>query len=137
MVLEVSHLLAYSVRTQPLGGLLGRALDSGTLVHAELWHPLRPPVFHPPAAVAELADAIAQARAEVVDARPAPHADLWADEIEAVLRLFRHAAESGECVVSVLDPPADEARASRVRLPWSQRQDAEPGDAADPPAAGR
>jgi hypothetical protein len=36
MLLGVSHLLAYWVRAQPLGGLLGRALDGGQLVHAEL-----------------------------------------------------------------------------------------------------
>jgi hypothetical protein len=123
LILGVSHLLAYSVRVQPLGGLLGRALDGGQPVHAQLWHPLRPPIFHPPAVVAELAGAIGQAWAEVLDARPVPDADRWADEIEPVLRMFRRAADSGECVVSALEPPGDQERASRVRLPWSRRLD--------------
>jgi len=39
-------------------------------------------------------------------------------EIAWLLRLFRHAADKGECVVSVIDLLAEEARARRVRLPW-------------------
>lgn len=43
-----SHLLSYWVKVQPLGQLLNEAVDGGELLHGDLWHPLRPPMFHLP-----------------------------------------------------------------------------------------
>jgi hypothetical protein len=109
-----SHLLAYWAEAQPLGGLLARALDGGEVIRSDLWHPLRGPLAHHPAAVRELAEQIAAA----VDAGAVAGDDWLAAEVGRVLRLFRHAAEAGECVVSALDGPADAERASRVRALW-------------------
>jgi hypothetical protein len=109
-----SHLLAYCVKAQPLGGLLDRALDGGEVIHPDLWHPLRVPLAHRPAAVRELAEQIAAA----VDAAAVAGDDWPATEVGRLLRLFRHAAEAGECVVSALDGSADAERASRVRALW-------------------
>src|SRR5262249_25422469 len=114
MVLGASHLLGYWVQVQPLGGLLGRALDGGQPLHPELWHPLRPPGFHPPVAVAELAQAISEAWEAALVAQPLPDGDWLVAEVGRLLRVFRHAAESGECIISALDSPADRQRASRV-----------------------
>jgi hypothetical protein len=122
-----SHLLAYCVKPQPLGGLLARALDGGEVIHPDLWHPYRVPLAHCPAAVRELAEQIAAAM------DTAAVGDDWsAIEVGRLLRLFRHAAESGECVVSALDSPDDAERASRVRTLWRCSPDAEPGAAPDP-----
>ena len=44
LVSGASHLLAYWIQIQPLGGLLARALDGGEVIRPELWHPLRPPL---------------------------------------------------------------------------------------------
>jgi hypothetical protein len=94
--------------------LLGRALDGGEVIHPDLWHPLRAPLVHRPAAVRELAEQIAAA----VDVAAAAGDDWAAAEVGRLLRLFRHAAEAGECVVSALDGPEDAERASRVRALW-------------------
>jgi hypothetical protein len=109
-----SHLLAYWTEAQPLGGLLARALDGGEVIHPELWHPLRVPLAHRPAAVRELADQIAGA----VGAGGVVDDDWLATEVGRMLRLFRHAAGAGECIVSALDGPSDPERAGRVRLLW-------------------
>jgi hypothetical protein len=114
LVAGASHLLAYWVEAQPLGGLLARALDGGEVIHPELWHPLRPPLTHRPAAVRELAGGIAAA----VEAGAAADDDWLTAEVSRLLRVFRHAAGAGECVVSALDHPADAARAERVRSLW-------------------
>jgi hypothetical protein len=124
MVSGASHLLAYWVQAQPLGGLLGRALDGGELVHPELWHPLRPPLYHPSAVVAELAKSISEAWETTVQRHPLPDGDWLAVELARLLRVFNHGAEANECIISVLDKPADRERASRVRLPWPPQSDA-------------
>jgi hypothetical protein len=121
LVLGVSHLLGYWIRIQPLGSLLGRALDGGQPLHPELWHPLRPPGFHPSAVVGELSEAIERAWEECFTREPLPEVNWLAVEIDRLLRVFCHAAAAGACIVSALDPPANRERGSRVRLPWSPR----------------
>ncbi len=110
LVVGVSHLVASWISIQPLG----QALDGGNRVHPELWHPLRVPLFHTPNEVRQLATE--------VDAAIDPSeiaGDIWlTHELGQVRRLFRHAAGRGECVVSVLQPPVDPERASRVRMLW-------------------
>ena len=125
LVLGTSHLLGYWVQVQPLGGLLGRALDGGQPLHPELWHPLRAPGYHPPAIVAELAEAVGRAWEEGIAAAPLPDGDWLAVEVVRLLRVFRHAAGAGECIISALEAPADHERASRVRIPWVPGWDAD------------
>jgi hypothetical protein len=127
MVSGASHLLAYWVEAQPLGGLLARALDGGEVIRPELWHPLRPPLVHGPAAVRELAAQVSAAVAGLALADD----DWLAAEVGRMLRVFQHAAGTGECVVSALDPPADAARGDRVRWLWAAPQDA-PNQAPEP-----
>jgi len=118
LVSGASHLLGYWVSVQPLGRLLAEAVDGGELLHAELWHPLRPPMFHRPPRVRALADEIRAAwevsRAEL----PKDDGDWLAAEVGRMLGVYRHAAAVGECIVTALDHPSDEARARRVRIPW-------------------
>jgi hypothetical protein len=118
LVSGCSHLLASWVEAQPLGGLLARALDGGEVIRPELWHPLRPPLVHGPAAVRELAEQVGAAVAR----ESLPEDDWLAAEAGRLLQVLRHAAAAGECVVSVLDPPADAARADRVRRLWPAPQ---------------
>jgi hypothetical protein len=72
------------------------------------------PLVHHPAAVRELANEVAAA----VDAGAVAGDDWLAGEVGRLLRLFKHAAEKGECVVSALNEPADAERSSRVRALW-------------------
>ncbi len=115
LVSGASHLLATWIEDQPLGGLLWRALDGGQVIRPELWHPLRPPLVHGPAAVRELAEQVGA----LVDGLAIVDDDWLAAEVGRLLRMFRHAAGAGECVVSALEPPADAARADRVRWLWA------------------
>lgn len=41
----VSHLVAYWVKVQPLGRVLGEAIDGGNVLSEALWHPLRRPKY--------------------------------------------------------------------------------------------
>jgi hypothetical protein len=75
-------------------------------------------VYHSPLVVVELAKAISQAL-EVFPQGFQRYGRWSADEGGVVLRVFKHASDSKECIVSVLEPPMDQERASRVRIPWS------------------
>ena len=119
LVVGVSHLIGYWVTIQPLGELLGQALDGGAKVNDQLWHPFREPRFHAPAQVRtlyrRLVEAFQQARGPQMER---DDWDWYRQEIGEVLRAFRHASERGECIVSVLEPPADADRAGRARVPF-------------------
>jgi hypothetical protein len=104
LAVGVSHLIAYWVQAQPLGQLLGQAIDGGTLINKALRHPLRAPCFHEPEAVQSLHVQLVEAWRQGMAAVPIIEDDWYRIEIEKVLRLFRHAVERGECVVSALEP---------------------------------
>ena len=117
LILGASHLLAYWVQEQPLGSALRDAIDGGEPLHPSLWHPLRPPIYHRPAKVRTLVDAISAAWEPMAGALTDDGGWLSA-ETARVLRLYRHAAGLGGCVVSALEAPADAGQTSRVRVPW-------------------
>ena len=119
LVLGVSHMIGYWVQVQPLGGLLGRALDGGQLLHSVLWHPFRSPCYHRPPIVADLSRDIGDAWNAAIAGQPPEDHEWLSFEVDRLLRVFRHATGTGECVVSALEAPVDEERASKVRLPWS------------------
>jgi len=116
-----SHLIAYWVKIQPLGELLGKLIDGGELLQKSLWHPLRQPVFHGVAETRKLAEVLSKEWSRVLEEMPASSGkspDNWYKvEIEKVLSVLNHAAQSGECFVSVLEPPLDEERARKVTIP--------------------
>ena len=104
LTVAVSHLVAYWVQVQPLGQLLGHAIDGGTVINPSLRHKLRDPNYHDPDTVRSLFSQLVLAWNAAISAEPIPDDDWYRIEIEKVLRLFAHAAEHGECVVSVLEP---------------------------------
>ena len=118
LVVAVSHLIGYWVEVQPLGKIVGQAVDGGLAVSPDLWHPLRQPVYHRAEAVQALHLQLVEEWERVLADKPVPEDDWYRIEIEKVLRLFRHASDQTECVVSVLERPADHERARRVRIPF-------------------
>jgi hypothetical protein len=118
LVSGASHLLSYWVKIQPLGQLLNEAVDGGELLHGELWHPLRPPMFHRPPKVRSVAELIDAAWEGVKAQMPQDDGGWLVIEVNRVMRLYRHAAAAGECVVTALDLPGDQERSRRVRIPW-------------------
>src|SRR4051812_42252100 len=72
LVSVVSHLIGYWLTLQPLGTLLGEAVDGGTRLSHDLWHPLRPPVYQPPYRVVSLYEELSEAWAEATSAQPVP-----------------------------------------------------------------
>jgi hypothetical protein len=114
LVSGASHLMSYWVQVQPLGRLLNEAVDGGELLQGELWHPLRPPMFHRPLKLRSLAEQVEIAWEGV----PQDDGGWLVAEVSRLLRLYRHAASLGECVVTALDSPADYERARRGRIPW-------------------
>lgn len=121
LVSGASHLLSYWVDVQPLGQLLSEAVDGGELLHDSLWHPLRPPMFHRSTKVRSLAEKLEIAWEHIERDEREDDGGWLAAEIGRLLRVYRHAAESGEAVVTALDRPGDEERAQRVRIPWKVR----------------
>lgn len=119
LVVAVSHLVGYWVEIQPLGELLGQALDGGEELSDQLWHPLRRPVFH----TAEQVQSLHGKLTGAWDSARGPQTerdewDWYRHEIGEVLRAFRHASERGECIVSVLQPPDDAERGRQVQMPF-------------------
>jgi len=104
LFVSVSHLIAYWVQVQPLGQLLGQAIDGGEIIHSSLQHKLRDPFYHDPDAVRSLNTQLSSEWLQVTSTQPSAPDDWYRIEIEKVLLLFGHAAERGECVVSCLDP---------------------------------
>lgn len=101
-VVSVSHLIAYWVDVQPLGRLLGEAIDGGCKLSDELWHPLQPPTYHPPTSVQWLLSSLSEAWKHVTIRYSFPEDDWYRIEIEKVLGVFRDAANRGHCVVKML-----------------------------------
>jgi hypothetical protein len=118
LVSGASHLLSYWVQLQPLGQLLNEAVDGGEVLHGDFWHPLRAPMFHRPPKVRSLAEHIDAAWESVKGEMPQDDGGWLVIEVNRLLRLYRHAAAAGECVVTALDLPGDQERARRVRIPW-------------------
>ena len=113
-----SHLIAYSVSVQPLGQLLGEALDGGERLRDDLWHPLRFPIIHQSAAVRQLQPKLADAWEQIVREKGMPEPGDWYwNEIAKVLDLFNHAKAHEMCVLRFLQPPFDQERAKRVIIP--------------------
>jgi hypothetical protein len=115
---QVSHLVGYWVKVQPLGELLGQALDGGEIVSASLHHPLRSPTFHTPGAAEALQRKLAQAWTASYESVTSPEMEWFRIEIEKVLGVFDAAVSHGHGVISVLEPPMDEERASLVHIPF-------------------
>src|SRR3954452_14155435 len=95
----VSHLVAYWVQAQPLGQLLGEAIDGGRVLSEALWHPLRPPLYHPPDHVVSLFGLLSEAWNLETARHPLPADDWYRLEIEKVLKVLRDAGGRGHCVV--------------------------------------
>jgi hypothetical protein len=126
LVVSVSHLVGYWVESQPLGSLLGEALDGGEPLSERLTHPFRAPVLHTPGQVQalyrRLADAWQNPRGPEVK-------EAWyRREISEVLRAFRHASGRSECIVSAVH----EITESRRELPFVSAEDASDEEVADP-----
>jgi hypothetical protein len=116
--IRCSHLLTYWVQLVELRDSLARAIDGGQDLRADLWHPLRPPVWHPSNAVAEIEPQLRRVWSDVLAAHgPADPEDWYVIEIAKVLRLFGHASGSRNGVVSFLEKPMDLERAARVLIP--------------------
>ena len=117
-VVICSHLIAHSVRRQPLGHLLGEVLDGGAALADRLWHPLRAPTYHRPEEAASLFSRITEAWVALIDRPKAPpDGDWYREEIAHVLDILAYATKRNEGVVSILEPPMDAERACRVSIP--------------------
>ena len=114
---RVSHYLAYAVRDQPLGKLLGEAIDGGESLNEDLWHPLRAPVVQNPQTVKNCWHQLMEAWSAVTSEREVAADDWFRIEITRLLEIFAHANRNSECIVSMLEPPPDLERAIRVRMP--------------------
>jgi hypothetical protein len=118
---RVSHYLAYSVKLQPLGKLLGQALDDGQLLREDLWHPLRPPVVKTENEVNSLWADLNEAWSIVSNDPAIPEDDWYRIEITKLLAVYDHARQNSECIVSILEPPQDSKRARKVKIPLVTR----------------
>ena len=117
-VVLVTHLTGYWVKHQPLGDLLGRALDGGELLSSVLSHPLRDPKFHTPSEALVLFRDISAVWHEVLMGEPFPEREWFREDIERLLSVFERAVQDKHGVVSLLEPPLDAERANHVHIPF-------------------
>lgn len=117
-VIVVSHLTGYWVREQPLRDCLAQILDGGHELTPSFWHPFRPPMVHSADEVRGLWASLKIAWQELAPAVRAQH--IFQHEIAEVLELLAAAVATGDALLSVLEPPADEERARRVACPFDQ-----------------
>lgn len=117
LIKSVSHLLSYWIQVQPLGQILNSVIDGGECLNNDFWHPLRPPLVQLPTIVDQLTRDLSKAWSDVSDAPPVQ--DEWlTSEMNRLLAVMTHSANSGACIVTALDLPGDHDRAKRVRIPW-------------------
>jgi hypothetical protein len=116
-IITCSNLMASWVQVQPLGHLLGQAINGGELLNVELWHPFKPPTYHNSQAVAVLYKQLREAWESVIQQQPVPEDDWYGVQIRQIIDLFSWASPHNEAIVSFLEPPEDETRAKRVLLP--------------------
>ena len=119
---RVSHYIAYSVNSQALGKLLGQAIDEGQLLRKDLWHPFRLPVFKTENEVKSLWADLNEAWTIVSSESTVPEDDWYRIEITKLLAIYDHARQNSECIVSMLEPPADSKRARRVQIPLTLKR---------------
>lgn len=97
-VAYASHFIA------PANIALRDAMDGGSPLDTDTWHPLRGFMFHEPSAVRERADGLATLVRQISEPGHPLHDDPWMHaEVTKVVDLFRHANTQGEAVVTLLD----------------------------------
>ncbi len=122
LVSGASHLLSNGLPDQPesqFSRLLSEAVDGGELLHADLWHPLRAPLFHRPPSVRWLSEHLELQWESVKELIPDDDGGWTLAEVRRLVSVYRHAAGASECVVTALDHPGDQERARLVRFPWN------------------
>lgn len=119
MIVGVSHLLG-SPGWVPsaLAEVFGQVLDGGEVLCISLWHPLRSPRYHSPAVAEELRRRVEAALSGEPAVQELPDDDWYRIEFGKIIAVLEHAAANGEGIASVLQPPFDQERASRVIIPW-------------------
>lgn len=119
LLIPVSHVIAYWVEVQPLGELLGKAIDGGEMLNEKLFHPFRSPTYHDVPSARLLHRELTAAWNEALRNKPSEDigSDIWyRTEIGKALRAFQYAAEHDECVVSAIDPRRNIFSASVLSL---------------------
>jgi hypothetical protein len=117
-VLVVSHLVCYWTTEQPLRDCVTEIIDRGTELSAIFWHPLRIPMVHSPDEVRILSVNLKSVWDNLTAEQKETHP--FRREVLDILGILDSAAAEGDALVSVLEPPADEARATRVRCPFDE-----------------
>lgn len=88
----------------PASSEIREAMDGGSPLDTDTWHPLRGFMFHEPSAVQQHAARLADFAARMSTTGHPLQADQWTrTEIEKVVHLFQHASSAGESVVTTLD----------------------------------
>jgi hypothetical protein len=119
LLARTTHGLVSYFDFEPLRILIEEALDGGSVLRADFWHPLRPPHVHTVAEVVRIYPLLREADERFLESLPPEYREVSQMDIQPLIDVFAHAASHGFCVVSALEPPHDAERASRVMLPFS------------------
>jgi hypothetical protein len=88
----------------PASPELRDAMDGGTPLDTDTWHPLRGFMFHEPVVVQQRAAHLATLATQMREPGHPLHNDTWTQtEATKVVDLFHHASIAGEAVVTLLD----------------------------------
>ena len=95
------------MREEPLGKLLGQAIDGGEPLREDLWRPFRSPLAQTLEMVKTCWLRLSEAWSTVLRRKEIAEDDWYKIEVTKVSDIFEHASRNTECIVSALEPPTD------------------------------
>jgi hypothetical protein len=120
--ISCSHLLTSWVRPDDLRKVLRQAIDGGEILGTNLPHAFRPPLWHPSTSTSEIESKLRKVWNEQQEmAGSVDPSDWYVVEIGKVVKLFGHAANSHNGVVSFVELVAVDEHARRVSIPVVDR----------------
>lgn len=98
--------------------------DGGEPLSEELWHPLRPPMIINPDLIPSLAEKFRSEfeKYKSMSNLTSQESEFLEEELGVVYDILKFAESNTFCIVTFLDKPFDEERASKVQFPIELNQ---------------
>ena len=118
LVSSATHALVSFLEDSELREAVTDCLDGGETFDDQFWHPLRAPQLHSASEAVLKGKRLRTALDGYLPTIPETERQWYQMDIDPILQAFDAAAESGNWVLSALEPPIDEDRAIKVSVPF-------------------